>query len=88
LNSGGEWLNSFYTFDNIYEAIKTLFIMSTLSGWADVMYFCSSTTDIDYIQIPLNNPFWLLFFCFFTIVGAFFLLNLFVGVVISTFNSE
>lgn len=31
---------------------------------------------------------WLLFFIFFMIVGCFFFLNLFVGVVISTFNSE
>ncbi len=34
------------------------------------------------------NWFWIFFFIFFTIVGSFFFLNLFVGVVISTFNSE
>lgn len=34
------------------------------------------------------SHFWIFFFIFFTIVGSFFFLNLFVGVVISTFNSE
>jgi len=34
------------------------------------------------------NPIWILYFVIFIIVGAFFFLNLFVGVVISTFNTE
>jgi hypothetical protein len=36
----------------------------------------------------MNNPFWIFFCIFFIIVASFFLINLFVGVVISTFNSE
>lgn len=35
-----------------------------------------------------NSFIWIIFFVIFIIVGAFFFLNLFVGVVISTFNSE
>ena len=34
------------------------------------------------------SPIWVIFFIVFIIVGGFFFLNLFVGVVISTFNSE
>ena len=34
------------------------------------------------------NPIWVFFFIIFIIVGSFFFLNLFVGVVISTFNQE
>lgn len=66
----------------------TLFIMSTAAAWADVMYLMASTTEIDYAQSKLNHIFWLFFSIFFIIVASFFLLNLFVGVVISTFNSE
>ena len=35
-----------------------------------------------------NAMYWIAFFVFFIIVGNLFILNLFVGVVISTFNSE
>jgi hypothetical protein len=38
LNSGGYWKNSFQNFDNIGQAMSTLFIMSNTVSWADVMY--------------------------------------------------
>ena len=47
-----------------------------------------STTQIDYVYKTNNKPYWAFFFIAFIIVGAFFLLNLFVGVVISTFNRQ
>ncbi len=62
--------------------------MATTSGWSDIMYDAVSATDIDYVSINKNNPYWVFFFIAFIIVGGFFLLNLFVGVVISTFNRE
>ena len=35
-----------------------------------------------------THPHWVIFFIGFMVVGSFFLLNLFVGVVISSFNRE
>ena len=35
-----------------------------------------------------ENPGYIVFFCFFMIIGSLFLLNLFVGVVINVFNKE
>ena len=88
LNAGGTWVNSNFSFDNVFDAIQTLFQMASTSGWSNIMYDCMSTTDIDYVMVTKNNPYWSLFFILFIIVGSFFLLNLFVGVVISTFNRE
>lgn len=62
--------------------------MSSTSGWSNVMYASIAATEIDYVMMNKNNVFWAIFFIVFIIVGAFFLLNLFVGVVISTFNRE
>ena len=90
LNSGGDWMNQIYTFDNAANALVTLFVMATTAGWADVMMQCAKSTAIDYIAggpASISNG-WVFFFIVFIIVGAFFFLNLFVGVVISTFNSE
>lgn len=88
LSSGGEWVNSPNKFDNLYEAIGTLVVMASACGWAPMMYLCASTTDIDYVQITMNSPFWIIFFIFFMIVASLFLMNLFIGVVLSTFHSE
>jgi hypothetical protein len=37
LNFGGAWVNSDYHFNNLPEAVSTLFQMSTTEGWVDVM---------------------------------------------------
>lgn len=90
LNFGGIWLNRFYTFDDSISALLTLFVAATTAGWADLMMNCATATDLDYSALPYSeaNPVWMFFFIFFVIVGSFFFLNLFVGVVISTFHSE
>jgi hypothetical protein len=90
LSSGGDWLNRFYTFDDSVSALLVLFVASTVAGWADLMMLCATATDIDYLPLPDSHAsiIWIIFFIVFTIVGAFFFLNLFVGVVISTFHSE
>jgi len=64
--------------------------MSTGAGWSEMMLRCATATDVDMMPGSRQDPslFWIFFFIFFTIVGSFFFLNLFVGVVISTFNSE
>ena len=52
------------------------------------MFLSVDATAPDYVGVKDNNIFWILFFIFFMIVGSFFLLNLFIGVVISNFNRE
>ena len=49
LNLGAEWLNNADTFDDIFAAMRALFIMATAAAWADVMYLLASATDIDYV---------------------------------------
>jgi len=66
----------------------TLFAMSTTVGWANLMYHGIATTEIDYSPKQHNNFNYSLYFMSFIVVGAFFMLNLFVGVVISTYNRE
>ena len=90
LNFGGDWTNSIINFDNIINALVSLFTSATIAGWSTLMYQCASSTSIDYLANPTSqaSPVWILFFIIFIIIGSFFFLNLFCGVVISTFNSE
>lgn len=62
--------------------------MSTLSDWIDVMHNGMSVTGIDTDFITNYSSITSIYFILFTIVGAFFTLNLFVGIVISTYNRE
>lgn len=45
-------------------------------------------SEIDYERIDGNHPYWIFFFISFIIIGSFFLLNLFVGVVHSSFKRQ
>lgn len=46
------------------------------------------SVGIDYQPVRNQNIYWALFFILFIILGNFFILNLFAGVVVSTFNRE
>lgn len=87
LGAGGEWVNSDGNFDNLLEAIWMLFIMAT-GTWSDYMYLLASSTEIDDAPARFNQPFWLFFCFFYVVIAQFFLMNLFVGVVVSTFTTE
>lgn len=66
----------------------TMFGMMSTEGWLEVMWSAVDSTEI--YQIPKRNnklPF-IIFFSVFMVVGSLFILNLFVGVVINTFNIE
>lgn len=61
--------------------MNTLYILSTLEGWPDIMYL---TLDSDYKEYgPSKNSFYIIawYFIAFILVGSFFLINLFVGVI-------
>lgn len=85
---GGEWKKYYKNFDNIFEAMATLFTISTAVDWFDVMYRGAASRGVDLVPINMSNQSITLYFVAFMIVGNFFLLNLFVGVVISTYNRE
>ena len=88
LNQGGEWERLMFHFDSILPAMTTMVHMASTVGWAAVMYQGASTRGIDNTLKSKSNPSIQIFFIVFMIVGSFFILNLFVGIVISTFNRE
>jgi hypothetical protein len=50
------------------------------------MYKGAAIVDYDMQPIHLSNSYMTFFFVAFIIVGSFFMLNLFIGVIISTYN--
>ena len=88
LDYGGEWINQGANFDNVVNAMMTMFGMMSTEGWMDVMWNAVDTTEIHQVPRRNENPGFIFFCMFFMIVGTLFILNLFVGVVINTFDKE
>eukprot|EP01028_Stygiella_incarcerata_P002857 TRINITY_DN1544_c0_g1_i1.p1 TRINITY_DN1544_c0_g1~~TRINITY_DN1544_c0_g1_i1.p1 ORF type:complete len:1709 (-),score=377.65 TRINITY_DN1544_c0_g1_i1:1118-6244(-) len=85
VREGYSWANRDSNFDNIFNSLLTLFQLSTTEGWVDTMY-----NGVDAREIGLNpkrnaHPENALYFVGFIIVGNFFMINLFVGVLIDTY---
>lgn len=89
INYGGDWLQDKKTnFDNISNAFITTLIMGNSFNWSDAMYKALATRGIDLVPQQYATPAISIYFIVFMIVGNFFITNLFVGVVISTYNRE
>jgi len=85
---GGSWVNTSTNFDHLARAMLTLFEMSTTEGWFHVMFDGIDATEPNYPKKLNNNKEWAIFFIIFILFGSLFIMNLFVGVVISTFKKE
>ena len=85
---GGEWLRFSANFDDVGQAMLTMFTMMTNEGWTEVMWQTVDATEIHQMPSRNHKPLFILFCCLFLILGSLFILNLFVGVVIDTFKKE
>lgn len=88
LNYGGEWVNNDFHFDTTLRSVLTLFCLQSTEGWVDNMWSEVDTTDKYMQPRTLNKPFFIIFGIFIEILINLLFLNLFVGVVIETFNEE
>lgn len=75
-------------FDNVLTSALVLFEMTSLEMWPDVMFATvnASPTEVDVGPVRDANPAAVLFSVAWIVVGAFFMLQLFVGAVIEQFN--
>jgi hypothetical protein len=81
------WATEDRNYDNIFHSLLTLFQVSTGDDWSLVMYAAMDATDVGTVPVRDAHPEMGLFFVAFYIIGNFFMLNLFVGVVIFNFNN-
>lgn len=81
-----QWKNPSYSFDNVFKGMLTLFEVSTLEGWTDVMYSCMDAAGEDKQPVKDHNPAQALFIVVYISVCPFFVLNMVIGVIIEKFN--
>ena len=64
----------------------TLFVVSSLEGWPDIMFYALDFTGVDKGPTMNNSQLSMAYFVVFIIVGSFFLLNFFIGVLFLEYN--
>uniref|UniRef100_A0A665VDX4 Sodium channel protein n=1 Tax=Echeneis naucrates TaxID=173247 RepID=A0A665VDX4_ECHNA len=83
------WKNVKINFDNVGLGYLALLQVATFKGWMDIMYAAvdSQAKPDEQPEYEINLKMYL-YFVVFIIFGAFFTLNLFIGVIIDNFNQQ
>ncbi|XP_074835190.1 sodium channel protein type 4 subunit alpha isoform X2 [Carettochelys insculpta] len=82
------WLNVKVNFDNVGLGYLSLLQVATFKGWMDIMYAAVDSREIEEQPLYETNLYMYIYFVIFIIFGAFFTLNLFIGVIIDNFNQQ
>ncbi|XP_050671809.1 muscle calcium channel subunit alpha-1-like isoform X1 [Leptidea sinapis] len=82
------WQKNKFNFDNVLNGMLTLFTVSTFEGWPDLLSKSMDSNDEDHGPIENSRPLVAFFYISYIIVIAFFMVNIFVGFVIVTFQKE
>uniref|UniRef100_A0A8C4GLP4 Voltage-dependent L-type calcium channel subunit alpha n=1 Tax=Dicentrarchus labrax TaxID=13489 RepID=A0A8C4GLP4_DICLA len=83
-----EWTNSELNFDNIFNGMLALFTISTFEGWPKILYKAIDSNLEDKGPVYNNRVAISIFFIIYLILIAFFMMNIFVGFVIVTFQEQ
>uniref|UniRef100_A0AAQ6A9W2 Ion transport domain-containing protein n=1 Tax=Amphiprion ocellaris TaxID=80972 RepID=A0AAQ6A9W2_AMPOC len=86
LQANYKWVHHKYNFDNLGQALMSLFVLASKDGWVNIMYHGLDAVGVDQQPVINNNPWMLLYFISFLLIVSFFVLNMFVGVVVENFH--
>jgi hypothetical protein len=99
--AGYKWQNQRYNFDNLGQALMSLFVLASKDGWVSLMYQgidavgvnqqvieqCVGSDKIRVFQPIENYSEWrMVYFIAFLLLVGFFVINMFVGVVVENFH--
>merc|ERR1719376_1240810 len=77
-DSIASWESNDFNYDNVVNAMLTLFVVATFEGWPAILHD----------SIRVGGQWVAIFYIIYIIVIAFFMMNIFVGFVIVTFQQE
>ncbi|XP_071550558.1 voltage-dependent T-type calcium channel subunit alpha-1G-like [Panulirus ornatus] len=83
---GNLWINRKYNFDDLGQALMSLFVLSSKDGWVNIMYTGLDAVGVDLQPVENYSQWRLLYFISFLLLVGFFVLNMFVGVVVENFH--
>ncbi|KAH8378094.1 hypothetical protein KR093_009147, partial [Drosophila rubida] len=83
-----EWDNNGFHFDDVAKGMLTLFTVSTFEGWPSLLYVSIDSNKENGGPIHNFRPIVAAYYIIYIIIIAFFMVNIFVGFVIVTFQNE
>uniref|UniRef100_A0A8C4TN37 Voltage-dependent L-type calcium channel subunit alpha n=1 Tax=Erpetoichthys calabaricus TaxID=27687 RepID=A0A8C4TN37_ERPCA len=83
-----KWENSKFNFDDVLVGMMALFTVSTFEGWPELLYKAIDSHGEDVGPIYNYRVEISIFFIIYIIIIAFFMMNIFVGFVIVTFQEQ
>ncbi|XP_037051066.1 muscle calcium channel subunit alpha-1 isoform X2 [Bradysia coprophila] len=83
-----KWDTNKFNFDNVAKAMLTLFTVSTFEGWPALLYVSIDSNAENGGLIHNFRPMVAAYYIIYIIIIAFFMVNIFVGFVIVTFQNE
>jgi hypothetical protein len=85
---GGEWVNPDFQFDTTMESMLTLLSIQSTEGWVDTMWYMIDVEGQEIHPVRDSKRYYCVFAIALTVLMTLLFLNLFVGVVIESFNVE
>ncbi|XP_076224246.1 ca[2+]-channel protein alpha[[1]] subunit D isoform X6 [Nomia melanderi] len=82
------WIQNRFHFDDVAKAMLTLFTVSTFEGWPSLLDVSIDSNKEDHGPIHNFRPIVAAYYIIYIIIIAFFMVNIFVGFVIVTFQNE
>ncbi|XP_041481260.1 voltage-dependent calcium channel type A subunit alpha-1-like isoform X7 [Lytechinus variegatus] len=82
------WAKYEFNYDNVALALLTLFTVSTGEGWPDVLKHSIEATEEGMGPTPYNRIEMSLYYVVYFIIFPFFFLNIFVALIIITFQEQ
>eukprot|EP00760_Papus_ankaliazontas_P015787 PhM_4_TR16727/c0_g1_i2/m.78731 len=86
VNVTREWHPSVSNYDSVAETTSSLFRVSMMTNWDTFMYDAMDSATTTRAREHSSSPWLSLYFVVFVLVGTFFALNLFVGLLVQTFS--
>jgi hypothetical protein len=80
-----EWLAHGSTFDNFFEALVTLNEINSFQEWPNTAWIAVDSTEVDQQPYEGNGPYYVLYFMAFIIISQYMFMNLFIGVIFTSF---
>ncbi|CAD8074658.1 unnamed protein product [Paramecium sonneborni] len=88
MDYGGSWQKHRLGFDNILDSALTLFVTVTSEGWSPIMEQIWSIRGQNKTPEENYNRYWAIYFQVIFFIGNTCMLNMFIGLVVSTYDES
>ncbi|KAL4496082.1 hypothetical protein ABPG72_015504 [Tetrahymena utriculariae] len=86
LDLGGDWTESDYNYDNIVKSVQILYNIQSSEGWSQIMFDTYDSQGKNLTHKYQSHSYWAIFFIQFYFIAFVCFLNMFVGLMVESFN--